>query len=267
MNSCLYECTVMHHRLEPVSNRFVYKLFMFYLDLDEIDELASRLLFFSRNRFNLFSFRDDDHFPGHTGPVQGRVRTYLSERGMDTSRKRITLLTNVSTLGYTFNPVSFFYVFDDQSAPIGAIAEVGNTFHEMKMFFMDRGTWSGREFRLQATKFFYVSPFAELDSQFDFQLAVPAHRLKVHIDDYRQGRRFLMSSLSGVRVPLTDTNLARYAVRFPLITLGVIGRIHWQALKLFLKKAPFYRKTDFPEMQREVLHGRRARFGHYSSSR
>src|SRR4051812_30410531 len=113
MSSCLYECDVMHHRLAPKVHQFHYGIFMFLFDLDEIDALAERLPFFSRNRFNLFAFRDDDHVPGREGNVKERFYAYLTAQGIELpAGAKTRLLTLPRVLGYIFNPVSFYFCQD-----------------------------------------------------------------------------------------------------------------------------------------------------------
>lgn len=117
MNSCLYECAVMHRRVRPREHRFVYRLFQFALDLDELDTVARRFRGISRNRFNLYAFRDDDHLRYGEADVRSNVEAYLRAQGLATPPGRITLLTSLRTLGYIFNPVSFYFVDDAAGAP------------------------------------------------------------------------------------------------------------------------------------------------------
>jgi len=259
INSCLYKARVMHHRLEPKQHRFHYDIFMFYLDLDEIDSLCKNLRWMSRNKFNLFNFRDKDHLqlprekPDTTKTTREHITEYLKENGVDIGNGRIMLLTNLCTLGYQFNPVSFYYCYNEQGEVACTIVEVCNTFMEMKPYFLGANTRAGDHFHLNTTKHFYVSPFIDMDTNFDFNLDIPGEKLQVRIDDFKQdGSRFFISTLSGARVPLTDGKLLQYFFSFPLITLKVIGLIHWQALKLWLKKLPFHKKDENKHLQKDV---------------
>lgn len=259
INSCLYKARVMHHRMAPKVHRFYYDIFMFYLDLDEIDTLDKRLKLMSRNKFNLFNFRDKDHLqlprqnPDTSKNTRQHINTYLQEQGITTAPVRIMVLTNLSTLGYQFNPVSFYFCYDESNNPICSIVEVCNTYYEMKPYFLGADTKQPGGFKLNTEKFFYVSPFIDMDTNFDFDLQIPGEKLQVQIDDYdKQGKRFFISTLNGVRKPLTDANLLLYFISFPLITLKVISLIHWQALKLWLKKIPFHPKKANIELQKEV---------------
>jgi len=259
MNSCLYKAKVMHHRLAPKVHSFHYNVFMFYLDLDEIDTLSKQLKFMSRNRFNLFNFRDMDHLqlpkenPDTSKNIRQHITTYLQINGVNIGKGRIMVLANLCTLGYQFNPVSFYFCYDEQDQPVCSIVEVCNTFLEMKPYFLGADAMQNGKFKLNTTKYFYVSPFTAMDTNFDFDLQIPAEKLQLKIDDYdKDGTRFFISTLSGIKKPLKDSTLLLYFFSFPLITLKVIGAIHWQALKLWLKKLPYHKKNDDLQLQKEV---------------
>jgi uncharacterized protein len=254
MNSCLYECNVMHHRLAPKQHRFAYRIFMFYLDLDELDSVAARIPFFARNRPNLFAFNDADHLPNSAGTVKEKLITYLTSRDVLLPQDaRFMLLTLPRLLGYVFNPVSFYFCFDSAGTPFCAVAEVGNTFGEKKIYLLSDLSAVNR-FRLVTPKNFYVSPFSPLDLDFDFKLRVPAETLEIHIDDCQADQIILLSALTGHRAPLTAPRLAWFAIKYPFVTLWVIAMIHWNALLLWLKRVPFYRKEERVDLQRDVLH-------------
>lgn len=249
----------MHHRLAPKVHRFHYNVFMFYLDLDEIDSLSEKLKFMSRNRFNLFNFRDKDHLqlpkekPDTSQNIRAHITNYLASNGVAIGNGRIMVLTNLCTLGYQFNPVSFYYCYDEAGQIVCSIVEVCNTFLEMKPYFLGCETLKDEEFKLNTTKFFYVSPFIDMDTNFDFDLHIPGEKLQVKIDDYdKDGNRFFTSTLSGRRKPLKDATLLLYFLSFPFITLKIISLIHWQALKLWLKKIPYHKKGDDLPLQKEV---------------
>ena len=253
MNSCLYDCTVMHHRLEPLRHRFVYKVFMFCLDLDELDRLDKRLRFFSRNRFNLFSLRDRDHLHQFHSSVKENIKSYLRSQGIDLGNGKVYLITNLRTAGYIFNPVSFYFCFDGKGDPLCAVSEVGNTFRELKPYLLSKDSLNDGVFRRRIMKHFYVSPFFDLDTTFDFQLGVPNGRLRIHIDDYQHGKKIFLSSLVGEERPLTDIQLLRSFMRIPFVTLKVIALIHLHAGLLYLKKLPYHRKSENPELQKEAV--------------
>lgn len=164
MNSCLYECHVLHARFSPRPHRLLHRIFFFALDLDELDALHRRLPLFSVNRANLYSFRERDFLPtgepihcpapidkchimGDTSAsLKQRVIAYLARRGVDLTGGRVLFVTLPRVFGYLFNPVSFYFCHDRTGAPVAALAEVTNTFKEMKPYFL------GSESRGQMTE-------------------------------------------------------------------------------------------------------------------
>jgi hypothetical protein len=234
-------------------------MLMLYVDLDELTDIDQQCRLLSVGGANLYSFRDADYCPtGTPGDLKARVLRFLDERDVATAPvAHIRLLTLPRVLGYIFNPISIYFCSDRHGAPLCAIAEVGNTFRERKLFLLpgtprDPGDRAGR-FRLRVPKHYYVSPFSKLDLAFDFDVRVPGARLQVHIEDWDADGKLLDSHLRGLRVPLTDRQLLRLALKYPAVTLKVISLIHWQALRLALKGVPWHRKAEHPELQREVL--------------
>jgi len=244
-------------------------MFMFAVDLDELEALHRKLRLFSFNRRNLYSFREGDFLP--TGePVfnpstnsptnrkpeivnlKSRVVAHLAGRGIDLTGGRVLLVTLPRVLGYLFNPVSFYFCHDRDGRPVAALAEVTNTFREMKPFVLGPDTREGDAFSLRTPKYFYVSPFTDMAVAFDFTLRVPGEHLAVQIDDYDAGQRTLTSTLTGPRRPLTDRTLAWFTLKYPFLTLRIIGLIHWQALRLYLKNVPWFAKAARPDAQRDL---------------
>ncbi|SER51653.1 DUF1365 domain-containing protein [Pedobacter rhizosphaerae] len=257
--SSIFVAKVIHHRLAPKKHSFWYNVYMFYIDLDEIDLLTKKLRWFSRNKFNLFSFRDAEHLqlpkenPDQAKNTRTHLEDYLKENGIDGRGLKIKLLTNLNVLGYNFNPVSFYFCFDAQDQPVCCVAEISNTYREMKLFFFGKDELEGDSFEKITTKFFYVSPFIDHDDAFHFKLKVPTDVLDIKIDDIdKQGNRFFISILNGKKKTLTNANMLKYFFAIPLIPLQVMGMIHWQAFKLWLKKIPFHPKAKNPELQRNV---------------
>ena len=255
MNSCLYECSVMHHRFSPKVHHFAHDLFMFYLDLDELDLVAQKIHLFSHNLRNLYSFRDPDHEPAGPGPLKERIVRFIQQQGIDPGPfSRVMLLTLPRIFGYIFNPISIYYCFDSAGKPLCAVAEVGNTFREMKLYLLrQEELTAGTTFAQIVPKHFYVSPFSSLDLNFDFKLKIPAGELNLKIDDLDGGEKVLITTLRGRRAELTNRNLWWFTFKFPLLTLKVIFLIHWHALRLWLKGVPFHRKAANLPLQQEVL--------------
>jgi DUF1365 family protein len=247
----------MHNRLQPKQHRFHYNVFMFYIDLDEIDLLRKKFFMFSNDKFNYFSLRKNEHIqlpidhPDKTKSIREQIIRYLKENGIEFNGK-IMLLTNLNVLGYNFNPVSFYYCFDKNDHPVCCIAEIGNTFGEMKPFLLTTNHLSEKKYHLNTTKYFYVSPFIDHDTNFDFNLVIPDEKLNIRIDDYKDEERFFISTLTGTKKPLNNRNLLWYSIRFPFITLKIITLIHWNAIKLWMKKIPYHKKNANQELQKDV---------------
>lgn len=270
----------MHARFVPQAHRFMYRIFMLAIDLDELPALHRRLRFFSANRRNLYSFHEGDYLPTceplHNAsseardsgipaspappgpPLKTRVLAYLAGRGVHLGPKgRVELITLPRVLGCLFNPVSFYYCYDSAGICVAALAEVTNTFREMKPYFLGPETRPASaseavSFHLRTPKNFYVSPFSDVDVAFDFHLRIPAENLSVRIDDYTGAGRTLTSTLAGPSRPLTDCRLAWFTLKYPLITLRILGLIHWHAFLLYLKKVPWFAKAARPADQRDL---------------
>ena len=262
LNSCLYECVIVHRRLRPRPYAFEHRMMMLYADLDELEAIDGNTRLLSIERRNLYSFRDADYFPtGAQGARKGRVRAYLGERGIELpATGRIRLLTLPRVLGYIFNPISIYFCSDGEGVALCAIAEVGNTFRESKLFLLpaqparaEAAAPDPARFRLRVPKLYYVSPFSSLDICFDFDLRLPGQTLLMHIEDWDAHGKLLESHLRGARVPLSDRQLLRFALKFPALTLKVIALIHWHALWLAFRRVPWHRKGARPDLQREVL--------------
>jgi DUF1365 family protein len=271
--SSLYECTVLHERFTPKHHRFVYRLFYFAFDLDELVSLPRRLTLFSVNRANLFSFREKDFLPtgeplylptfpdenssatANSPLLKSRVRAFCAAHQADFGADgRVLLITLPRVLGYLFNPVSFYFCYNAGGILVGAIIEVTNTFREVKPYFIPpvTGPDGAITLRLRTLKHFYVSPFSELDLVFDFTLHAPVETLAVQIDDHAAGSRVLHTSLTGIRAPITNLRLTWFLLKYPLITLKIITLIHWQALCLWSKRVPYFAKAADATDQRDL---------------
>ena len=282
----------MHARFIPKPHRFVYRIFMLAIDLDELPSLHRRLHLFSVNASNLYSFRETDFLPtaeslhnqsqtptrhlisdklasspaasslpSATVPsLKARVLTFLVSRSVDLGPGgRIELVTLPRVFGYLFNPVSFYFCYDSTGTCVAAISEVTNTFREMKPYFLGPETFrpaasasASGAFHLRTPKNFYVSPFSDVDVAFDFNLRPPASTLSVQIDDFTGPDRTLTSTLTGPARPLTDSRLAWFTLKYPLITLRIISLIHWHAILLWFKKIPWFAKAARASDQRDL---------------
>lgn len=253
-DSCLYECTVMHRRLAPKKHEFVYRIFLFYLDLDELDSLSIPI--FSTNAPNVYALHDSDYFRLGPGSIRENLLTFLRNEGVNQTPARIRLLTLPRLLGYTFNPISVFFCFDSENRPLTSVVQVGNTFGELKPFIVPLDP-DGQRFHARLPKHFYVSPFSSLDLEFDFRFDFPGNHLRILIDDYQGTEKTLISTLTGSRSELTLGNLLFLSAKYPLVTLKIITLIHWEALRLWWKGTPHRAKESDPHLQTGVFRARK----------
>ncbi len=249
MNSCLYECRVMHQRILPKKHGFNYRIFLFLLDLDELEEIESRIPILSIGKPNLYSLNSADYFRIQSGSIRENLTAFLRSEGFVQEPAGVRLLTLPRLLGYTFNPISIFFCYDASGDPLISVVQVGNTFGELKPFVVPLE--SGR-FQVRVPKHFYVSPFSDLDLEFDFRLDLPAERLRILIDDYQGETKTLVSTLTGSRRELTFGNLLFLTLKYPLVTLKIITLIHWEAFRLWLKGVPHRLRESDPHLQKGV---------------
>jgi len=253
MNSCLYECAIRHDRHSPKRYQFVHKIFMFYLDLDELPQLSRFSWLLGYNQPRAYEFKDQDHVASGFASVKENILAFLKAQGVSTKIHRIQLMTNVRTFGYIFNPVSFYFCFDTEGNPVCVVSEIGNTFGELKYFYLGPEKKSAKAFSDTQVKYYYISPFTDLDNHLEFNIQVPDEHLNITIDTLKNGEKFFWSSMTGPRKALSTVNLIGYTVKYPWVTLKVIFLIHWHAAMLhFIKKVPHHAKEDDPQLQREV---------------
>lgn len=252
-NSSLFDCTTMHERLQPKKYHFKNNLFEFYLDLDELEKLDKKLFGFGYNRPNLYSFYDNDHFPGYEGSLKQRVTKYLQENNYELGQGKVFILCHLRTLGYVFNPVSFYFCYRENGDTLCAISEVENTFYEIKPFIIPPQQKEPTTFELTVPKLFYVSPFLAPDLNFHFILHSPSNELALHVHTLDKKKPILLSWLKGSKKPLTLQNLLYYSLKYPLMPLQVILSIHFHALILMLKRIPYFKKQEQLDKQLNIL--------------
>lgn len=226
----------MHARREPRQHVFRYPVAYWLLDLDELAELDRRFRLLSVNRSGVVSLRDRDHFDGDDTPLKEAVIRFAG----DPSIARVLVLTQLRVLGYVFNPVSFYWCYRDDGSLACMVAELNNTFGERLPELLP-----GDSLEYGHAKRLHVSPFMGLDQQYRYTFSEPGDTVFARIEVHEKGRMALQAVLAGRRRELTGAALTRFLVRYPLMPVQVIALIHWQALRLFLKRIPFHHRPPF----------------------
>lgn len=248
MQSCLYAGRVSHRRHgggdDPVSNRFEYRLFMVWLDLAELDTVFRGRWLWSTRRRNLAWLRREDHFGDPSQPLDTAVRDLVLQRTGQRPAGPIRMLTHLRYFGHCFNPVTFYYCYDQAGEHTETIvAEVSNTpWGERHCYVLPRSAarlrGPSQEFALD--KQFHVSPFLPMETRYQWRFTEPDARLLVHLGNEQQGRHAFDATLTLERRDITRASLAAALLRFPFMTVQVVLLIYWQALKLKFKGARFY---------------------------
>ena len=251
--SFLYVGRIRHRRQHEPAREFSYPIWHALLDLDELPALDRDLRLFSHNRLNMTGFDDRDHMGPEAAPVRDKLVGWLRQKGVRTEVGRIQLLTHLRLLGHVFNPVSFYFIRDRENRLRHAVAEVNNTFGETYCYLLGV---EGSSIRHEEDKRFHVSPFQPLEGRYRFRITEPGERLTAHIDVLRDGGRVFDTTLSATRRDLDSSALLRTVARHPHLGLWTLGLIHYQALRLWLGKAPFFTKPAPPAGAWRTRHGR-----------
>ncbi|HEV7606487.1 MAG TPA: DUF1365 domain-containing protein [Steroidobacteraceae bacterium] len=244
MKSALYTGWIRHRRFGPVANAFRYRIFMSFMDLAELPRLFERRWLWSARRPALAWFRRKDFLGPHDLPLDTAVRDLVHERTGRRPRGPIRLLTHLRYFGHSFNPVSFYYVYDEHDSHLETIvAEITNTpWKERHAYVLPTAAASrgARAWRFSFEKAFHVSPFMPMDMRCEWSFGAPGTGLHVHMENWREGIATFDATLNLKRQEMTAGAMARALIQFPLVTVQVSALIYWQALKLLWKRTPFH---------------------------
>jgi DUF1365 family protein len=238
----LYVGKTTHARLGPRPHRFSYSLFQLLIDVDRIEEDLRDLRLF---RYGLFSFAEHDHGARDGSMLRTWVEARLAEADLLVSAHRVRLLSFPRMLGFVFNPISIFFVEDVRGRLEAVIYEVNNTFGQTHAYVTPA---AGVDCEHQeAEKRLYVSPFYGVEGAYRFLVTPPGETFNLVIAKSVAGKPDFTATFSAKRRDLTDARLLKLFFAMPLMTLGVVAAIHWQALLLWLKGAPFGARPAGPQ--------------------
>lgn len=257
MKSAFYEGMVRHRRVEPRAHVFSYRTFLVYLDLDELPAVLDRLPFWSARGPALARFRRADYLGDPCIPLADAVRDLVARETGRRPAGAIRLLAHLRYFGHCFNPVTFYYCFDPEGARVETIvAEIENTpWRERHAYVLDPATdlGRGRKHRYVFPKAFHVSPFLDMDLEYDWRFLDPGERVAVHMVSRSEGRRVFDATFHARRRVMSRANAIRLLFAYPFATVGVLLAIYAQALRLRLRGFRFYPHPAKRRRKKEAL--------------
>ena len=241
MTSSIYNGTVIHKRFKPKTHYFKYSVFSLLIDLSELETLDKKIKFFSFNKFNLISFFEKDHGSRDGSSLIKWVKKNLYENNIQYNNITIKLLCYPRIFGYVFNPLSVFFIYDNNEKLISILYEVKNTFGEQHTYIFKVENDS-KLFQHNCAKKFHVSPFIEMNCNYFFKILKPGEKISIIIDQYQINEKILYASQDGSRANFNSKELLKSYLKHPLMTFKIISAIHYEAFKLWTKGVRFIKK-------------------------
>tara|TARA_B100000686_G_scaffold111291_1_gene118613 strand:- start:72170 stop:72955 length:786 start_codon:yes stop_codon:yes gene_type:complete len=248
-NHYLYTGTIQHRRFTPFNHFFSYPIFLVYIDINKLDNIQKKSWIWNINKSALISFNRKDYHGDPQIELSDAVEETILKRTGKKIRGPIRLLAHLRYFGYCFNPVSFYYCFNEEDTEVEMImAEVTNTpWNERHAYILEKSSNSKKfddNISAELEKKLHVSPFWGMDHQYEWEFTQPKENIRVSMKNYKENNKVFDAFLHLNREPFTLKALLKLVAKFPFITMLVVFRIHWQAFKLWLKKAPFFIHPD-----------------------
>ena len=256
MGHQLIDCHILHQRFSPKKHGFNTKFFWFDLEIMELDSISKKVPLISVNTSGAYQFNEHSHLPLGGKTLRENVITLLEKNNETRTPSSIRLLTNLKFFGYLFNPISLFLI-TFEGGDHCAIIEIGNTFNEIKPYFVSSNLFTEGGFEYSCPKNFYISPFLAHDNQLHFKFRWTEQGFTLDIDDYEEDQLVLITRMRSSFSPLSSIDLIKKTIAFPFSTIRTISLIHYHAFLLWMKKIRYYKKNEFLNLQQGALPWRR----------
>ncbi|MBD3265561.1 DUF1365 family protein [bacterium] len=235
MNSKIYVANVMHARLQPIQHGFIYPIYIYSIDLDELNTLDRDVAWFGYNKPRPVSIFDSDYLEEGNDPIKIKLLRYLNHHGCADGIERIEFVTSARFFNYVFNPVSFYYCYREDNTLRCAVAEVNNTFHERYLYILENPNSPPGQFPVHyiVPKDFYVSPFNKIEGDYDFHFHPLNGSMDIRLNILKEDKPVFKARMWGKSRPFTSGNLMKTIARYPIRAWLTMPRILWQAAKLY----------------------------------